>query len=102
LGHCIGVFPQRKHRQLLNVKTKADPEVTSLIVQHRQRLALLVSVRHNIKDGLVVGEVFECRLRQRHSIMQRRNIYLNDPPEPVIVDIIVTRGGRAAQNDVWI
>src|SRR6516164_4301457 len=54
LAQGIGVLPQGKDRQLLQIEVKANPLGTASVVQHGESLALFVSVRHNIVDRFVV------------------------------------------------
>ena len=54
LAACIGVFPQREHRQLLDIETHCDAQAGGLVVQHGQGIAFGVAVGHHVVHGLIV------------------------------------------------
>src|SRR5262245_16869372 len=54
LPHSVGVLPQGEDRQLLDIEAQADAEFTGCVMEESEGLSVLVSVRYEIINRLVL------------------------------------------------
>ncbi|CRM72230.1 hypothetical protein [Pseudomonas sp. 58 R 3] len=79
----IGVFPQGKHRQCLGIEADRNAQAAGLVMQHGQRIALGIGIRHHVVHrfvvvlgrcavGLPVGQIALGLVVERRHLFHRR------------------------------